>query len=83
MKFTIYENILVSFTSYANQIYDIGITIFRKTLIYLFIRFISLYYGSAILNMLTDTPESLKISDWILEAVERYFGLKKLSRLSP
>jgi hypothetical protein len=63
MKFTIYEDILVSFISYANQISDAGITIFRKILLYLFMGFISLYYNSAIINMLTDTSELLKISD--------------------
>ena len=44
---------------------------------------ISFYYGSAIMNMLADTPESLKTSDWTLEAVGRYFGLKRFSRLPP
>jgi hypothetical protein len=83
MKFIIYENILASFISYANQISDTGIIIFRKTLSYLFIRFISLYYGFAIMNVLADTSELLKISDWILEAVERYFGLKRFFRLLP
>jgi hypothetical protein len=55
MKFTIYEDILVSFISYANQMSDAEIIIFREILLYLFIGFISLYYGFAIMNMLTDT----------------------------
>jgi hypothetical protein len=42
---------------------DTGITIFRETLLYLFMGFISPYYDSAIINVLADTPESLKISD--------------------
>jgi hypothetical protein len=83
MKFTIYENILTSFTSYANQMSDTEITIFRKALSYLFMGLISPYYSSAIMNMLADTLKSLKISDWILEAVGRYFGLKRLFRLPP
>jgi hypothetical protein len=60
---------------------DIGITIFREALSYLFIGFISPYYGSAIMNVFADTSELLKISDWILETVERYFGLKRFFRL--
>jgi hypothetical protein len=83
MKFTIYENILVSFTSYTNQMSDTGITIFRKALFYLFMELISLYYNSAIMNMLADTPELLKTSDWILKAIGRYFELKRPSRLLP
>jgi hypothetical protein len=83
MKFIIYENILISFISYTNQISDAEITIFRKILSYLFIGFISLYYDFAIMNVLADTPELLKISDWILKAVERYFGLKRFSKLFP
>jgi hypothetical protein len=83
MKFTIYEDILASFTSYANQISDAGITIFREALPYLFMGLISPYYGSAIMNVLADTPESLKSSDWTLKAVGRYFGLKRPSRLPP
>jgi hypothetical protein len=63
MKFTIYEDILASFISYANQISDAGITIFREVLPYLFMGFISPYYSSAIINVLTDTSELLKISD--------------------
>jgi hypothetical protein len=63
MKFIIYENILASFISYANQIYDAEIIIFRETLSYLFMGFISFYYNSAIMNMLADISELLKISD--------------------
>jgi hypothetical protein len=63
MKFIIYEDILTSFTSYANQISDAGITTFREALPYLFMELISPYYGSAIMNVLTDTPKSLKTSD--------------------
>jgi hypothetical protein len=70
MKFIIYENILASFISYVNQICDAGIIIFREILSYLFIGFINLYYSFAIMNMLADTPELLKISNWILEAIE-------------
>jgi hypothetical protein len=83
MKFIIYEDILTSFISYANQICDAEIIIFRKILLYLFIKFISPYYDFAIINMFVDTSELLKISDWILEAVERYFGLKRFFKLSP
>jgi hypothetical protein len=81
MKFIIYENILASFISYANQMSYAGIITFREALPYLFMGLISPYYGSAIMNVLADTPELLKISDWILEAVERYFGLKRSSKL--
>jgi hypothetical protein len=83
MKFTTYEDILASFTSYTNQMSDAGITTFREALPYLFMGLISPYYDSAIMNVLTDTPESLKTSDWTLEAVGRYFGLKRPSRLPP
>jgi hypothetical protein len=82
MKFLIYEDFLASFISYVNQISDAEITIFREILSYLFTRFISPYYSSAIMNVLADTPELLKISDWILEAVGRYFGLKRSLRIS-
>ena len=81
MKFTIYEDILASFTSYANQMSDAGITTFREALPYLFMGLISPYYGSAIMNVLTNISESLKTSDWILEVVRRYFELKRSSRL--
>jgi hypothetical protein len=83
MKFIIYEDILASFISYANQISDAEIIIFREALLYLFMEFINPYYNSTIINVLTDTPKLLKISDWILEAVERYFELKKFFRLLP
>jgi hypothetical protein len=83
MKFIIYEDILTSFTSYTNQISDTEIIIFREILSYLFIEFISSYYNSAIMNMLADTSKLLKISDWTLKAVKRYFELKKFSRLPP
>jgi uncharacterized membrane-anchored protein YitT (DUF2179 family) len=81
MKFIIYENILISFISYANQICDTGITIFREILSYLFIEFINPYYNFTIINILVDTLESLKISDKILKAVKRYFELKKSFKL--
>jgi hypothetical protein len=35
------------------------------------------YYGSAIANVLADAPESLRAEKWTLEAVTRYFGLKR------
>jgi hypothetical protein len=62
---------------------DAKITIFRETLFYLFMGFINFYYDSAIMNVLADTPELLKTSDWTLEAVERYFGLKRFFKLPP
>jgi hypothetical protein len=73
MKFIIYENILISFISYANQICDTGIIIFREILYYLFIGLINLYYNSIIMNMFADTSE----------AVGRYFGLKRSFRMHP
>jgi hypothetical protein len=63
IKFIIYEDILISFISYVNQIYDTEIIIFRKILLYLFMKFINPYYNFAIMNIFTDTLKSLKISD--------------------
>jgi hypothetical protein len=63
MKFIIYEDILISFTSYVNQMSDAEIIIFREILLYLFMEFINPYYNSAIMNVLANTPESLKISN--------------------
>jgi hypothetical protein len=62
---------------------DAEIIIFLEILPYLFIGFINSYYNFAIINIFTDTSELLKISDWILKAVEWYFGLKRFSKLLP
>jgi hypothetical protein len=81
LKFTTFEEYATAYTSCINQICDAGITTFREAAPYLFLASINPYYGSAIANVLADTPESLRAQDWTLEAVTRYFGLKRPSRL--
>jgi hypothetical protein len=81
LKFITFEEYAAVYTSCINQICDAGITIFREVAFYLFMASINLYYGSAIANVFADTPELLRVSEWTLEAVTRYFGLKRLTKM--
>ena len=81
LKFTTFKEYAAAYISCINQICDTGITTLREAAPYLFMASINPYYGSAIANVLADTPESLRASDWTLEAVTRYFKLKRLTRM--
>src|SRR5450755_2839271 len=81
LKFITFEEYTAAYTSCINQICDAGITTFREAALYLFMASISPYYGSAIANVLADTPESLRVLEWTLKTVTRYFGLKRPTRM--
>jgi hypothetical protein len=81
LKFTTFEKYAAAYTLCINQICDTEITTLRETIPYLFMAFIIFYYGSAIANVLADTPKSLRVSDWTLKAVTRYFRLKRPTRM--
>jgi hypothetical protein len=80
LKFTTFEEYATAYISCINQICDAGIKTLREAAPYLFMASINPYYGLAIANVLADAPESLRAEKWTLEAVTRYFGLKRPSR---
>jgi hypothetical protein len=49
----------------------------KDALLYFFMAKIFLNYSPAVYNLLSDTPQSLSHTQWILEEIVRYFVLKK------